>query len=250
MEQQQQKRPISLDWDSLLDKDDAPPPELVVKPMASDQPPPSSVDGLERLTDHELEESIKSKKRTLQATGKCLPDGGAKLRATIKTFEEELSRRVVKPLSEEVNKEQKKARQTATSSNAVGVSPDLRQENSSSQSKSQSSFASCFVKKIEDDTNSVAFRKEMSHFKPCNNQAIRDNGRPKGRKRHRSSSRQLPFQHASNLSKRDTSNDDKSYRATSALSSLRNIRRNLPRCNPKEKDASQAIQSDGSRSRK
>lgn len=146
----------------------------------------------------------------------------------------------------------------------VGVSNESRQENLSSQALPQSSFASCFVKKMEDDVRSFAsfgkwkilyfsfltclslpylilicykqtdratdnaFSKEMSHFKHCNNQRIRENGEPRGRKKLRSYSRQKAFQCPSNLSKRATFNDDKRRRASFTFSQ-HNIGKDLPR---------------------
>ncbi|RDX84639.1 Ubiquitin-like-specific protease 1D, partial [Mucuna pruriens] len=287
--EQQQQGPLSIDWSLLLDKP-SPPRELVVVPssaMASDQPP---ADDLDAVPDHKLKESILSKKRTLDVTGKNLPDAGAKLRATIDRYQQELSRRELKRLRQEVDEDRKPQHGQATSSSAVseGVSNDLREENLSSQALPQSSFASSFVKKMEDNTNctaSDAFRKETSHFKCCDNQKIQDNGEPKRRKRFRPSSRQLQFQCPSKLSKCDTLSDGKTCRATSTFS-LWNIGRDLSRCYPKVstsssnhhhllqktihmisssapfstyaedggryglKDASQAIQLDGSRSRK
>lgn len=97
-EQQQQKRPLNIDWNSLIDN--TPPAVLVVEPpMASDQPPHSaSFDGgLDSLTDHQLRENIARRKNTFQNTGKNLPDGGAKLLSAIERFEEELSRREANP---------------------------------------------------------------------------------------------------------------------------------------------------------
>lgn len=52
-----------------------------------------SLDGFQHYSDHELEESIKSKLRTLETTAVKLPDKGEKLRATIDRFQEELARR-------------------------------------------------------------------------------------------------------------------------------------------------------------
>lgn len=99
MEEEQSKRhkrPLHLDWTTLLDggDSDAPPPELLVKP--SSDPAAMASDGLDLLTDHELRESIRSKTKTLETAGKKLPDRGAKLCAIIKRCEEELSRRKVK----------------------------------------------------------------------------------------------------------------------------------------------------------
>ncbi|XP_057416870.1 ubiquitin-like-specific protease 1D isoform X2 [Lotus japonicus] len=228
-EQQQQKRPLNIDWNSLIDN--TPPAVLVVEPpMASDQPPHSASfgGGLDSLTDHQLRENIARRKNTYQNTGKNLPDGGAKLLSAIERFEEELSRREANPRPK---KEQKKAEQ-------AGVSYDLRHENVSSQAQPQSTFASCFMKKIKDD--------KQSNLKHCNSQIIRDDREPKGRKRQRSSSRQFPFQCPSSRSKRGY--DDKISRATSAIS-LQKLDRHLSRRYPKGKDAFQTMQSDGSRSR-
>ncbi|XP_019421769.1 PREDICTED: ubiquitin-like-specific protease 1D isoform X2 [Lupinus angustifolius] len=239
---------LSLDWNLLLpDAPDshAPPPELrVLKP--SD---PMASDGPDHLSDHQLLLSIQSKKSTLENTGKGLPDRGAKLRATIQNYEDELTRRKAKRQHEEFDEDQrrKQAAAAATSTSVVGVSNDLTQENESSQAPPESSFSSCFVKKMEDDTDCTtvnAFSKDISHFKHCNNQTARENGEPRERKRHRSSSRC-----ASNLSKRNRSNHDKSSRTTSAYSQ-HSIGKYLFRFVPKMKDVSQATQSDGLRSRK
>ncbi|KAK7348711.1 hypothetical protein VNO80_23338 [Phaseolus coccineus] len=271
---QQQQVPLSIDWNRQL-QNDSPPREVVIvssSAMASDQ------DDLNAIADHKLKESIESKKRTLDATGKNLPDNGAKLRATIDRYQQELSRREFMRLRQEVDEDKKAQPEQTTSSSAVtkGVSNGLREEALSSHAQPLSTFTSYFVKKMEDSTScttggafknemshfkhvenqkilenaaSDAFEKERSHFKHCDNQKIPDNGAPRRRKRHRSSSRQLPFRCPSKLSKHDTFSDGKTCRATSTFS-LRNIGRNLSRCYPKEKVASQAIQLDGSRSRK
>ncbi|ESW25629.1 hypothetical protein PHAVU_003G052200 [Phaseolus vulgaris] len=268
MEEQRQQPQVllSIDWNRQL-QHDSPPREVVIvssSAMASDQ------DDLNAIPDHKLKESIQSKKRTLEATGKNLPDNGAKLRATIDRYQQELSRRESTRLRQEVDEDNKPLSEQTTSSSAVvtkGVSNDLREGTLSSHAQPLSTFTSYFVKKMEDSTSCTtgsAFKKENqkihenaasgafekeSHFKHCDNQKIPDNGAPRRRKRHRSSSRQLPFRCPSKLSKHDTFSDGKTCRATSTFS-LRNIGRNLSRCYPKEKVASQAIQLDGSRSRK
>ncbi|KAK7317611.1 hypothetical protein RJT34_01995 [Clitoria ternatea] len=255
--QHHQKGPILLDWNKLLDDDDAPPRELLVTMTpSSDQ---ASDDGFDSLSDHELKEKIQRMTRTLEIFGKGLCDGGAKGRSSIERLQRELSSREHKRLhpvpilQQEDGDDQKQQDTQVTNSSAVvdDVSADLRKKKTSSEAQPQSSFASCFAKKMEDNQSNTtvdAFTEEISHFKSCDNQTIRDNGGAKGRKRLRPSSRK-PFQCPSNLSKRNTVNDDKTCRATSALS-LRNIGRNLSAGYPKEKDASLAIQSDGSRSRK
>lgn len=88
-ERQQPQVPLSIDWDQQF-QHDSPPREVVIvssSSMASDQ------DDLSAIPDHKLKESIQSMKRTLDVTGKNLPDKGAKLRATIDRNQKELSRR-------------------------------------------------------------------------------------------------------------------------------------------------------------
>lgn len=96
--EQKQKGPLPLNLDALVDN--TPAAELVVKPSVTvvpDQEPAPFIDGLDRLRDYELEEHIKRKKNLLETSGKKLPDKGAKLRATIKSYEDEVHRRKVNP---------------------------------------------------------------------------------------------------------------------------------------------------------
>ncbi|KAK7250551.1 hypothetical protein RIF29_33058 [Crotalaria pallida] len=248
-----QRAPLALDWNSLLnDGADSEAPEiLIVKPssnMASSWP--------DHMTDRDLFDSIRRKKQLLQASGKSLPDRGAKLRAMIKQQEEELARRQLRRHHQQQQQEEEEAvdvdrrpRQVdATSTTAVGMYNDLTQDNEPPPAPSQSAFTSCFVKKMNDDTDCTAvnaFSEDLSHFKHCNNQTILENGASRGRKRHRLPSRLLPLRCASNLSKRARSKHDKSYRATSTHSQ-QNIGKYMFRRN----DASQAIQSDSLKSRK
>ncbi|XP_014523614.1 ubiquitin-like-specific protease 1D isoform X1 [Vigna radiata var. radiata] len=274
-ERQQPQVPLSIDWDQQF-QHDSPPREVVIvssSSMASDQ------DDLSAIPDHKLKESIQSMKRTLDVTGKNLPDKGAKLRATIDRNQKELSRRELMRLRQEVDGDQKPQPEQTTSLSSVtkGVSNDLREETLSSHVQPPATFTSYFVKKMEnsqtsctaadafkqeishfklrenqkiqENASSDAFGKETSHFNHSDNRKIRDHGTPKRKKRHRSSSRELPFRCPSKLSKHDTFSDDQTCRATSAFS-LWNIGRNLSRCYPKVKDVSQAIQLDGSRSKK
>ncbi|KAH1239147.1 Ubiquitin-like-specific protease 1D [Glycine max] len=249
-QQQKPKSPLPIDWSRQF-QSDSPPRDYDILPASSS----ADQDDLSAIPDHKLRESIQSKKRTLDVTGKNLPDKGTKLRATIDRYQQELTHREQqKRLRQEDDKDRKPQPGQASSTDAVteGVSNDLREENLLSQAQSQSTFTSCFVKQMEDNTNctaSDAFRKEMSLFKHSDYQKIQDKGEPRRRKRHRSSSRQLQFQCPSKLSKRNTFSDGKTCRATSSFG-LRNNGRNLPRCYPKVKDAFQAIQLDGSRSRK
>lgn len=111
------KSALVLDWDKLLSSqdEDVPPPVLIVKPTMTTETPKESEMGndqshsqerderFELLSDHELKESIRSKRRTLEATGSKLPDKGEKLRAALKLLDEEMEwrklRRVDRVLS-------------------------------------------------------------------------------------------------------------------------------------------------------
>ncbi|MCI09790.1 Ulp1 protease family carboxy-terminal domain protein, partial [Trifolium medium] len=88
---QQRKRPIPPDWDTI--PYDSPAAEFVVKPstMAPDQECQSFVPRLEDLKDDELYGHIRRKKNLLDTAGRNLPDRGARLRASIRSYEDEFS---------------------------------------------------------------------------------------------------------------------------------------------------------------
>ncbi|XP_052730781.1 ubiquitin-like-specific protease 1D isoform X3 [Vigna angularis] len=243
-ERQQPQVPLSIDWDQQF-QHDSPPREVIIVPsssMASDQ------DDLSALPDHKLKESIQSMKRTLDVTGKNLPDNGAKLRATIDRYQKELSRRELMRLRQ--NRKLMGTRSRSPNKlQAQVLLPRTSCTASDAFKKEISHFKLCENQKMQENAASDAFGKETSHFNHSDNRKIPDRGTSRRRKRHRSSSRQLPFQCPSKLSKHDTFSDDKTCRAASTFS-LRNIGRNLSRCYPKVKDVSQAIQLDGSRSKK
>lgn len=92
-QQQQQRGRVPIDWNQLIDNSHSPPRDLLVVPsssMPSDQP--SAADDVSALTDHKLNESVQSMKRTLRLAPN-LPDAGAKLRTAIQRYEQELNRR-------------------------------------------------------------------------------------------------------------------------------------------------------------
>ncbi|RYR18120.1 hypothetical protein Ahy_B03g062747 isoform E [Arachis hypogaea] len=240
----QKKRRLDLDWEALLPRHgDAPPPEIVVKPMASGNSF-SLDDEFRYYTDHQLIESIQSKKQTLRIHLPMLKDGGVKILDTIKRQEEELARRRRTPhvqnrklLMLMINREMLLAQVMLVRflfwlNQSCGVSSDSRQKSISSQVPVQPSFASCFSKKLEGvDTDCMVVDtsgKETSHFRHCNNETIKDKGEPKGGRRLRSSSRNEPFQCATNLSKNDAFNDGKKSRAASSISAA-NIGKSLSR---------------------
>nr|XP_025690555.1 ubiquitin-like-specific protease 1D isoform X2 [Arachis hypogaea] len=218
----QKKRRLDLDWEALLPRHgDAPPPEIVVKPMASGNSF-SLDDEFRYYTDHQLIESIQSKKQTLRIHLPMLKDGGVKILDTIKRQEEELARR----------------RRTPHVQNRKLLMLMINRE----MLLAQVMLTDCMVV----DTSG----KETSHFRHCNNETIKDKGEPKGGRRLRSSSRNEPFQCATNLSKNDAFNDGKKSRAASSISAA-NIGKSLSRFfAPEVKETRQAIQSDDSRSKK
>lgn len=90
-QQQKPKSPLPIDWSRQF-QSDSPPREYDVVP-ASAVMSSADQDDLSAIPDHKLRESIQSKKRTLDVTGKNLPDKGVKLRATIDRYQQELTRR-------------------------------------------------------------------------------------------------------------------------------------------------------------
>jgi hypothetical protein len=100
------KTTLVLDWEKLLPEDDDPPAVLVVKPTtATTQPPKQSEMGsaqqlnsqrdefFNTLSDHDLNESIQRKRRTLESVGWKLPDRGEKARTALMQLEDEMERR-------------------------------------------------------------------------------------------------------------------------------------------------------------
>lgn len=104
------KLPLVLDWEKLLPSHDdgVPPPLLVVipnsqppksSPMDSDQSHSQREEGFDLLSDHDLNESIRSKRRTLETMAPKLHDKGQKIRATLKRLEDEMERRKLRRLN-------------------------------------------------------------------------------------------------------------------------------------------------------
>ncbi|KAG7979613.1 hypothetical protein I3843_05G139200 [Carya illinoinensis] len=254
------KIPLVLDWEKLLPShdDDVPPPLLVVKP--SGQPPnesPMDSDqshsqreegGFHLLSDHDLNESIRSKLRTLENMAPKLADKGEKIRATLKRLEDEMERRKLRRLNKENDKCDKPTQ--STSSSSAGVSNGMREETTSPEDYSQSSFASHFRRKMEEDTHSGttdAFDKELSVLSHCDSQKVmhREEIPQKGRRKCRSSPRQWSVQCPSNISRHVLSNGRKKGRAPPTRSL-----RLMSSCFAKKKDAFEVLHSNGSRHKK
>ncbi|KAL5552901.1 hypothetical protein UlMin_040302 [Ulmus minor] len=186
------KKPLELDWDKLLpNKDDDPQPLLVVKSnsaapetrkesvMAGDRKISDKIEAIEKMSDHELVEKIRSSRKSLQSYGRTLPDKGEKLKLLVKQFEEEMERRKRRRV-ETIRLEEDGGSEKPTksiSSNIEGGTEDLSKENKISQTQTQSSFASCFLQKMERKTDcrtANAFAEDLSLLGPCNNRKMRN----------------------------------------------------------------------------
>ncbi|XAR65060.1 Ulp1 peptidase [Bertholletia excelsa] len=216
------KQPINLDWNLLLpDGEDEPPPELVVTAapapatatserelspqlMDCDQQEQSIRNELSRVTNSELDEMITRQKRTLETLSSKLPDGGEKLRDSVKRLEEERERRKLRRVEKDDDgcEMLTKSRSPYSSSASDG----LQQEISSSVPASQSIFTTHFSQKLDEDQTESrtvnAFEGEISCLSRCRSGKLRQNGFISPREGHRSafSSRKSPFQCPTNLS--------------------------------------------------
>ncbi|CAI9756272.1 unnamed protein product [Fraxinus pennsylvanica] len=206
--ERKRKSPLKLDWDKLLGQEDDEDPVLLVKPAAGAAAEKPMTDGGEessrddhfrQTSDDDLKIEIKRMKNNFSALAANLPDRGDKLLASIKRREEELERR----------KHQKedgrcKKPMQSTDPTFVGVSDVSRPGALSSVPTSQSLFASCFSRKLDDKTGyraSNAFEEEMSALSRCDGKNKRGNGQfqSHGTRKSGFSSRQMPFKSPNHL---------------------------------------------------
>ncbi|XP_052173538.1 ubiquitin-like-specific protease 1D isoform X2 [Diospyros lotus] len=192
-EQKKKKGPIDLNWDVLLPNRDEEPPQLIVIATDKEQSPPPPMDGgeqdqwkreeLARKTDADLEESINRQRRHVETLR--LPDGGAKLRAQLKRFEEERESRRLRRLQ----KDDDGCEELTKSKNSCFANGHS-QEASSSLPASQSAFTTHFYKKLEEnqrDGRAVnAFERELSFFGRCGRRKTKLNGQLSPREQQRS----------------------------------------------------------------
>lgn len=179
----EKKQPLRIDMKDLFGEDhDEPVQELVVVPTnrrrrqrgkekSDDPPPPCGGDDFSSMTDIELKAMIDRQTKTLSTMSNKLPDGGGKLKGKLQCMQDELQRRQLR--SKEAANVCKKPMHSESSSTNDGS----KQAAPSSQSSTLSTFASCFLKKLEDDnpkleqntSNQVcnAFEHEISYLNPC-----------------------------------------------------------------------------------
>lgn len=103
-EEVKKKGGVPLDFEKLFasqddDDDDVEPPlPEVATTIVDDDVEQKQREELRKMRDRELEEAIAKFGRTLKAVGLNLPDGGVKMRANIKRYQDELDRRRLRRL--------------------------------------------------------------------------------------------------------------------------------------------------------
>ncbi|KAL0004188.1 hypothetical protein SO802_011749 [Lithocarpus litseifolius] len=237
-EDRTKKRPLDLDWEKLLpnssqnDDDDDAPPELIVKSSTTTTATMGSGDerheDFEKWSDRTLEEQIERKRRTCETMGPRMPDKGEKLRLTLKRLEDERERRkLARP--QKLNSSYayegdgcEKSTQLRSSS-TVGVSNGFREESTSSQANSGSTFTSRLCQKMEENINcgeTEAFKEELSVLSRCDRRKMTSKEELSQSRRHRgrSSSKQWSSQRHNKLSKHALLNANKKRRGSPTYS--------------------------------
>ncbi|KAJ9169576.1 hypothetical protein P3X46_017751 [Hevea brasiliensis] len=260
-EENSKKRPLDLDWDVILDsKDDEQQQILIVKgPTQLPKPSPMSTDHSPRedcasMTDRELEDGIKRQKLNIANLSPILPDKGEKLRALLKTLEDEYQRRKLRRPEMDVDVFEKPAQLTSS-----GITDGFKQKNGSSEVHSQSEVAIIFSRKTKENTDCKIVKafddEELSTLSRCNSQKTRTDGAlsQSWRKKGHSSSKKLPFQYdnspSHNGDKHVTYNGDRKDRASST-SSFSHTGESFSSNFSKKKDTCQVLPSNGSGPRK
>ncbi|KAM4109875.1 hypothetical protein ACJW30_03G152500 [Castanea mollissima] len=241
-EDRAKKRPLELDWEKLLpnssqndDDDDDAPPELIVKSSTTTTTATTMGSGDERHEDFEkwndrmLEEQIERKRRTCETMGPRMPDKGEKLRLTLKRLEDERERRkLARPqkLNSSYAYEGDGCEKPTQSRSlgTVGVSNGFREESTSSQANSGSTFASRLCQKMEENQINCgateAFKEELSILSHCDRRKMTTKEELPQSRRHRgrSSSKQWSSQRHNKLSKHALLNANKKRRASPSYS--------------------------------
>ncbi|KAM3754214.1 hypothetical protein ACB098_03G149700 [Castanea mollissima] len=244
-EDRAKKRPLELDWEKLLpnssqnddDDDDDAPPELIVKSSTTTTTTTATTMGsgderhedFEKWNDRMLEEQIERKRRTCETMGPRMPDKGEKLRLTLKRLEDERERRkLARPqkLNSSYAYEGDGCEKPTQSRSlgTVGVSNGFREESTSSQANSGSTFASRLCQKMEENQINCgateAFKEELSILSHCDRRKMTSKEELSQSRRHRgrSSSKQWSSQRHNKLSKHALLNANKKRRASPSYS--------------------------------
>ncbi|VFQ59464.1 unnamed protein product [Cuscuta campestris] len=193
---------IPLDWEKLFsEREDEPPPELVVTPTPAINGRLTEMDedqrggDLQSLSDEALKDKIARLHRTIcSSTLRNLPDGGEKLKLFHQRHLDEVERRKRERLNEHID-EWEGARHDH---NYAGVAHGFKQSApSSSAPPSQSPFASHFVNRIETGSQN-AFENELYTMNPCANRGTCKEKRARRRQDRGFSSRNTPSPQLSN----------------------------------------------------
>ncbi|XP_049405559.1 ubiquitin-like-specific protease 1D isoform X3 [Solanum stenotomum] len=198
---------LIIDWSKLID--DKPPVELVVAtkatPMITLDDGEEQNDEFSNLRTDELTEKINRFKSLLSTKGPRLVDGGEKLKTTIKKYEAEFERR--KLLSSDKGTDGC-ALLGRHHSSSIGAANGLGQRSAQSAPRSQSAFAVCFSKKLEEkQANSKTpngFQNELHALNTCGRKRILTKKfSPRRRCKTSLSSREAPFKSPLNIDERE-----------------------------------------------
>lgn len=197
---------LIIDWSKLID--DKPPVELVVAtkatPMITLDDGEEQNDEFSNLRTDELTERINRFKSLLSTKGPRLVDGGEKLKTTIKKYEAEFERR--KLLSSDKGTDGC-ALLGRHHSSSIGAANGLGQRSAQSAPRSQSAFAVCFSKKLEEKANSKTpngFQNELHALNTCGRKRILTKKfSPRRRCKTSLSSREAPFKSPLNIDERE-----------------------------------------------
>ncbi|KNA24949.1 hypothetical protein SOVF_011010 [Spinacia oleracea] len=187
-----EKKPLKIDYKELFGEDhDEPVKEIVVvhtnrrrRPpekerksdcdSTPDNPPPCGGDDYSSMLDVQLKRAIERQTSNVAKLSASLPDKGAKLKIKLKGLEDELLRRQLRYKEGDNGWEKPMHLENSSGKGVLGGSKQAAQ---SSQTPSESTFATCFLKKLDDDNPnreqntsnqaSNAFDRELSYLNPC-----------------------------------------------------------------------------------
>ncbi|KAI8569859.1 hypothetical protein RHMOL_Rhmol02G0309800 [Rhododendron molle] len=114
-------------YDVFQDDEEPPLPELATT-IVDDGVEQKQREELRKMRDREVEEAIAKFRRTLKAVGPNLPDGGVKMRAGIKRYQDEIDRRRLCRLEKDDDEEEPPLPELATTIVNDGVEQKQREE--------------------------------------------------------------------------------------------------------------------------
>ncbi|XP_057774587.1 ubiquitin-like-specific protease 1D isoform X3 [Salvia miltiorrhiza] len=213
--ERKRKGGIELDFDTLLGRDDEPPPELLIQdaPAHAEEVDPMADIHLRKLSDKDLTERIT---RVRKFNASKLPDGGEKLRALNKKLEAEVARRNL----------EKDKKVITLADDSTGAMDDLSHPQAP-PSKPTSEFAFQFCSKLDKERTNRSFQEELSTLNQSDHKKIREH-KPflaQITQKHGLSSRQTPFKSPNHLSanignQQQTNGEKRGIKASNSTSNL------------------------------